>query len=91
MTGYTKLYDFALRQSLINVYGICYTTDFIQVVGLNYTTYDTTRLYASFVLQMSRSSLGAIQMICDTLGEKGEGTVSPNVTWGREALSQSVT
>ncbi len=51
---YTKLYDFALQQSHTIGWGIGYTTDFIQhVVGLNYASYDTTRLYASVVLQVS--------------------------------------
>jgi len=35
--------------------------------------------------------LGAIQIICDTLGVGGYKIVSPNARRGREGVSQSVT
>ena len=53
-TYYAKQYDYALRQSHTIVCRIRHTTDSIRhVVGLNCTTYDTKRLYASVVLQVS--------------------------------------
>ena len=53
--NYTKLYDIDTRQSFHIVVGISYTTDSIRhVVVLMHIIYDTTRLYAIVVLQVSK-------------------------------------
>ena len=50
-----RICDIAIRQSFPIEGGICNTTDSIRhVVVLNSTTYDTTRVYASFVLQVPK-------------------------------------
>ncbi len=55
-TGFhiTTIYDTDIRLSFCIEWGICYTTNTIrQVVFFIHTAYDTTRLYASCVLQVS--------------------------------------
>ena len=54
---YTRIFDTDIRLSFRIEGGICHTTDAIRrVVYFIDTTYDTTRLYASVVLQVSSNN-----------------------------------
>ncbi len=66
----TRIYDTAMRQSVCIVVRLCHTTYAIwHVVFLTYLTYDTTRLYASIVLQVS-TKLSKTTDLSETLIDK---------------------